>query len=66
VNPHFYRLRKDRREGLGARKCDGEMRKGLLQASPPRQQKQCNSGTDPYDWTKHVSVEGTTKIGFKL
>jgi hypothetical protein len=40
VNPHFYRLRKrGRREGTRrSQKDDGEMRKGLLNARPSRQQ----------------------------
>jgi hypothetical protein len=39
VNPHFYRLRKETvREDRCARKFDGDMRKGLLNPSPPRRQ----------------------------
>ena len=37
-DPHFYRLRNGTVGKKGARKGDGEMRKGLLKASPPRQQ----------------------------
>jgi hypothetical protein len=39
MNPHFYRLRKGTvGKDSGARKGDGEMRKGLLKASPLGQQ----------------------------
>jgi hypothetical protein len=36
--PHFYRLRKKTAGKVGDRKCDGDMRKGLLKPSPLRQQ----------------------------
>jgi hypothetical protein len=37
--PHFYRLRKEAvGKDWGARNYDGDMRKGLLKARPPRRQ----------------------------
>jgi hypothetical protein len=44
--PSFLSVaQRNRFEGLGARKGDGEMRKGLLKASPLGQLWQCDSAT---------------------